>query len=70
MLKYLSLRGENAVTLLPVILIDESKKDNKYLFQAICRTKCALKIMTETHEYFNAFKYFLEWTKTFCGGWW
>ena len=73
-IKHLSLSAdqhdEDAVTLLAGILIDLVKddKETKYLFQAMCRTKCALKIITETHEDYNEFKDFLEWTKTFCGG--
>ena len=49
---YLSLSADQnnkeVVDLLARILIDECKIDASYLFQAIYRTKCALKIMEKT----------------------
>ena len=74
-LKYLSLSAdqnyEAAVTELARKLIfeleDLMKEDRKYLFQAIYRTKCALKIAKESDEYFKYFKQFIELSKIYCG---
>ena len=71
-IKYLSLSADqnvkNVLIDLPRMLIIESKRNRSYLFKAIYRTKCALKIITESHERFALFKDFLEWSKTVCGG--
>ena len=71
-IKYYSLSVDqnykDAVIDLPLTLIQVTNSDKSYLFQAIYRTKCALKIITEPHELFALFKEFLERSKIFCGG--
>ena len=59
---------EDAIKFLAYVLIDETKKESKYLFQAIYRTKNALKIIKESDGFFTKFKDFLEWCKSYCGG--
>ena len=55
--KYDSLSADQdykySVIYLPLTLIQVTKSDRSYLFQAIYRTICALKIITESHEYFT-----------------
>ena len=72
-IKYITLSAdqgdENAIKFLAGVLIYESKKESKYLYEAIYRTKNALKIIKESDEFFfTKFKVFLEWCKTYCGG--
>ena len=71
-IKYFALSAdqgyENAIKRLTRVLIDETKKQPKFSFQAIYRTKNALKIMIESDEDFTKFEDFLEWCKTSCGG--
>ena len=59
---------ENAIKHLANVLIEETEKESKYLFEAICRTKNALKIIKESDEDFTKFKDFIETSKTVCGG--
>ena len=49
----------------------ETKRDKTYVFQAVYRTKCALKIMKESEVEIKDFTnviHFVEWTTIFCGG--
>ena len=59
---------EKAIRILAVVLINEAKKELKYMFQAIYRTKDALKIIKESDKGFTEFKDFLELSKSYCGG--
>ena len=58
-IKYLSLGADqnymDAAVFLPALLIVESDRDSSYLFQAIYRIKCAIKIIKKTDENFKDF---------------
>ena len=60
---------ENAIKFLANVLIEETKteKESKYLFEAICRTKNALKIIKKSDEDFTKFTEFIERSKKVCG---